>query len=210
MNWKSALLTVSICLAGVLLSAQDIRLPAPRKTGGKTLMQCLAERKTARDFQPDAKLSLQQISELAYSVCGFNRPDRLTIPTARNVQDLMLYIALDSGVYSYDARENTLKMILKGDHRGAMGLQTKMFQRSSAVLLYVSDFSKLKCKESDRVFYAASHAGSAYQDVYLYCASENLATVVCGLLNREKIAGLLKFPKNYRIQYSQPVGVPAK
>ncbi len=204
---KKTLLTLCAAALAATAFAQDIKLPAPDKTGGKSIMQCLAERKTGRSFQPSAKLTEKQLSNLLYAACGYNRPEKRTIPTARNFQDLQLYVALPSGTYLYDAKANVLKMAVPGDHRDVFGKQKSMFRSASAVLIYVSDFSKMRGADNPAV-YAAAHAGSAYQDVYLVCASENLATVVCGAIDREKIASFLKLKRNVKVQFTQPVGVP--
>lgn len=204
---KKTLLTLCAAALAATVFAQDIKLPPPDKTGGKSIMQCLAERKTGRSFNPSAKLTDKQLSNLLYAACGYNRAEKRTIPTARNFQDLLLYVALPSGTYLYDAKANMLKMVVPGDHREVFGKQKSMFKSASAVLIYVSDFAKMKRADNPAV-YAAAHTGSAYQDVYLVCASENLATVICGLIDREKIASFLKLKRDCKVQFTQPVGVP--
>jgi len=43
--------------------------------GGKPLMQCLKDRKTARQNEPD-KLPLQVLSNLLWAAAGVNRPEK--------------------------------------------------------------------------------------------------------------------------------------
>lgn len=208
MNMRKSIAILLAVLAAAPLLAQNIKLPAPGKTGGKPFMQCLAERKTVRSFKADAQLTEQQISNLLYAAWGFNRPGKRTVPTARNMQDSDLYIALKSGVYHYNAKDNVLELKVKGDHKAVIGRQTSMFRSAAAVLIYVSDFNKMKNMPREKqILYSAAHAGSAYQDVYLYCASENLGTVVCGLIFEDKIRSLLKLPKTTAVLFAQPVGV---
>ena len=74
--------------------AADIRLPAPQKKGGMSLMEALNSRKTIRKYQ-DKELSLQQISNLLWAACGVNRPDgKRTAPTAVNAQEITLFVFL--------------------------------------------------------------------------------------------------------------------
>ena len=61
---KKTLLTLCAAVLAATVFAQDIKLPAPDKTGGKSIMQCLAERKTGRSFNPSAKLTDKQLSNL--------------------------------------------------------------------------------------------------------------------------------------------------
>ena len=97
--------------------AAEVALPAPAKTGGMPLMQALAERKTIRDYKP-AELDAATLSEILYAAVGVNRPDgKLTIPTALNMQDIVVYAALPNAVYRYDAKANKLVKIDDGDFR---------------------------------------------------------------------------------------------
>ena len=48
------------------IRAQNIKLPAPKKSGGKALMDCLNERQTDRNFDTK-QLSLQDLSDLVWA-----------------------------------------------------------------------------------------------------------------------------------------------
>lgn len=86
------------------ITAQDIKLSAPNKTGGKPLMQALSERKSSRNFV-DKELSIDVLSNLMWAANGFNRDDKRTAPTANNKQEIELYVAIKSGVYLFAASE---------------------------------------------------------------------------------------------------------
>ena len=47
------------------------------------------------------------------------------------------------------------------------------------------------------------------QNVYLFCASEGLATVVRGLVDRTALAKALSLPEHRRVVLAQTVGYPA-
>ena len=97
--------------------AADIKLPAPQKKGGMSLLEALNNRKTVRKYQ-DKELSLQQISNLLWAACGVNRPDgKRTAPTAVNAQEIMLFVFLKNGTFRYDAAKNVLVEINKKDLR---------------------------------------------------------------------------------------------
>jgi len=55
-------------------------------------------------------------------------------------------------------------------------------------------------------FYGATDCGNVSQNVYLFCASENMATVVLGMIDREKISKLLKLKDTQKVILTQPVG----
>ena len=119
---KKNFFILSLFLAAFAVRAQDVKLPPPVKTGGKTLMDALSERKSTRDFR-DGSLPVQTLSDLLWAANGFNRPGKRTAPTANNRQELELYIAVKDGLYFYNAKNNVLKLIKKGDYRKNTGTQ---------------------------------------------------------------------------------------
>ena len=54
--------------------------------------------------------------------------------------------------------------------------------------------------------YAVMHAGSAYQNVELYTAANNMASIVRGFYDREKVAEVIKLPADQRVIISQAIG----
>ena len=116
-------LIIMLCLVFSLsLSAQDIKLNAPNKNGGKSLMQALSQRKSTREFK-EKELPISILSDLLWAANGFNRENERTSPTANDRQEIELYVTLKSGVYWYDAKNQLLKLIKRGDFRKESGLQ---------------------------------------------------------------------------------------
>ena len=76
-------------------------------------------------------------------------------------------------------------------------------------LIYVADFSRMgKAIDKDKAFYSAADTGFISQNVYLYCASEGLATVVRGSIERPALAKVMKLRPDQRIILAQSVGYP--
>ncbi|MGC8805050.1 MAG: nitroreductase family protein [Candidatus Ratteibacteria bacterium] len=48
------------------------------------------------------------------------------------------------------------------------------------------------------------------QNVYLFCASEGLNTVVLGIVDRDNLAKILNLKYEQKIILTQPVGYPKK
>jgi nitroreductase len=187
--------------------AKTIQLPAAQKSGGKPLMQALAERQSGREFGTQ-KLAPQVLSNLLWAAWGINRPDgRRTAPSARNWQDIDVYVTLPEGVYVYDAKAHTLALVVPQDLRGATGSQP--FPAEAALnLVYVSDGAKIPAAtpEADRAMYAGAHTGFIAQNVYLFCASEGLVTVVRALVDRPALAKRMQLRPEQRITLVQTVG----
>lgn len=197
-------ISVSLCAA-----EKSIKLPPPDKTGGKPLMQCFTERKSERKF--DSKpLPLQILSNLFYAADGISRPDgRKTVPTARNLQSQDVYAAMADGLYLYNPKTHSLDLVKAGDMREKCGKQA-IHKIAPVVLIYVGDVSKIGKNAAEKVFYAANHAGYASQNVYLYCTSAGLATVVCGLVDKPALEKAIGLPNTKRVQLTQPVAYPAQ
>lgn len=194
-------LLLTLLAVGFSVWAQDIQLPAPDKSGGKPLMQALSHRKSTRSYQ-DKELSRQQLSDLLWAANGFNRDDKRTAPTANNRQELELYVTTKHGVYFYDARNHLLKEVKKGDHRAQAGMQD--YVATAAVnLIFVSDMEKATAKE-----FAYADCGFVAQNVYLYCASEELGCVIRGSVNKDMLAQLLNLEPGFEVLLSQSVGYP--
>jgi nitroreductase len=215
---KKILLT--LCLTGItsaffMVSSQDITLPAPDKTGGKPLMQTLNERQSIRSFTEES-LSLNQLSDLLWAGWGINRPGdkKRTAPSSRNVQEMVVYAVMQSGLYIYDAGQHLLKQIHNRDIRNVCGTQD-FVGAAPLNLVFVADMSKLGKKEGDEIKDSdlfSSWANTAFiaQNVYLYCASANLGCVIRGMVPKEKLAPEMGLRSNQIIILSQTVGVPKK
>lgn len=187
---------------------KSISLLAPQIQSGKPLMQALKERKTNREFKP-GKLTDQTLSEVLWAGFGVNRPenDHRTAPSAMNSQEIDIYVALPEGLYLYEAKPHSLKPVLTGDLRAKTSGQPYM-KDVAAVLIYVADLPRLtKAKPDTRPFYAGFDAGCICQNVYLYCASAGLATVVYDL-NRTALAEAMKLKPDQQIIMAQAVGYP--
>jgi nitroreductase len=193
----------------VASAADSIQLPTPQTEGGKTLMQVLKERKTIRTFSEE-KLPMQILSNLLWAGFGINRPDgRRTAPSAKNWQEIDIYVATADGLYLWDHQKNVLNPIVTKDLRAMTG--TQAYVKEAAVnLVYVADYSKVEGGGYDKDILVGADTGLISQNVYLYCASEGLATVVRAGIDRDKLAKEMKLKPEQKIILAQSVGYPKK
>jgi nitroreductase len=205
------LLFVGVLISVSCLSAQDLKpisLPPPQTDGGRPLMQVLKERKTSREFAAE-KLPPQLLSNLLWAAFGVNRPDgRRTAPSAMNWQEIDVYLATAEGLFLYDAKGNRLEAVLAQDIRSFTGTQS-FVATAPLNLVYVADLSK-SGSGGDTELFTAADAGFIGQNVYLFCASENLATVVRGSIDRVALAKAMKLRSEQKIILAQTVGYPKK
>lgn len=187
-----------------------VQLPAPQTEGGKPLMTALKERQSMRSFS-EQKLSEQTLSDLLWAAFGINRPETggRTAPSAMNMQETDIYLALEEGLYLYDAKSNTLKPVLEKDLRAATGKQ-KFAGEAPLNLIFVADYARIGDKLSKEAAdkYATVDVGYISQNVYLFCASEGLGTVVRNYFDEEKLSSLMQLDHRQRIILVQTVGYP--
>ena len=199
--------------AGLSLAQAPIgppTLPKPRTSGGKPLLTALQERKTWREIGSD-KLPLQMLSDLLWAGFGQNRAETggRTAPSAMNAQEIDIYVATGDGLFLFDAKQHQLKPLLTEDLRPKSGGQP-FVKEAPVSLFFVADLARMvKAKPSDKEFYAAIDTGYISQNIYLFCASEGLASVAHDL-DRAPLAKAMNLRPDQKIILAQVVGYPKK
>ena len=171
------------------------KLPAPVMTGGKPLMEAIAERKTIREFKAQ-DIDEQTLSEILWTAFGISHDGKRTIPTALNKQDLQVYVAFDDGVWLYDGKNNELRLVSSENPKPFLDKQDYM-KDAGLTLIFTGSDAK----------YSPLNAGAAYQNVGLYCASRGLNNVVRGYFDRAGVARLLGVGED-EVIITQTVGWP--
>ena len=190
--------TIGVIMAGIMATsvmAADIKLPAPDKTNTTTLIQALEKRHSDREFS-DKAIDNQTLSTILWAAYGVNREDgKRTIPTALDKKDLSVYVFNKDGIWLYDASTNTLKQQSAENHLDLFRMQDYM-NAVSTVLVYTGSTEE----------YAVMHAGAAYQNVELYAAANDMASIVRGYFDHEKVQEVLSLPAGQRVIISQAIG----
>ena len=183
-------------LTAAAVTAADIALPEPVTTGGMPLMEALAKRRSERAIS-NTPLSPAELSNLLWAANGITRQDgRRTAPTAMNRQELSLYVVMPKGAYLYDAKKNKLDEIYSG--------RCEVANNAALMIVIVADLNRQKRE------FAAVDSGFIGQNIYLFCAANNLATVFKASFNASDLKSLLKLGKTQVPMYVQPVGRPAR
>jgi nitroreductase len=195
-------------LPGIQTEAStSIQLPEPETEGGIPLMNALKQRKSSRQFS-NRELPRQLLSNLLWAAWGINRPDgRRTAPSALNKQEIDLYVILKEGAFLYDAESHALKIVTDADLREQAGTQDYV-REAPANLIYVANTSRMASDESTWILYYGASAGAIAQNVYLFCASEDLAAVIRASVDRDALAKALSLTPDQRIALAQSVGYP--
>ncbi len=208
----AAIAVLALLYAGAACLAQPgvVMLPKPRTDAGKPLMRALAERQTVRLYT-DRTLPPQTLSDLLWAAFGVNRTQSQkaglgrTAPSARNRQEIDLYLALPDGVYVYEAEPHRSRLVAQGDIRARTGPEAAA--KAAVTILYVADAAKAG---GGAPAFAAVDVGFIGQNVYLFAASEGLGAWFRATIPEAKNLGeTLKLRGDQQILFVQTVGYPA-
>ena len=199
MKLKSFVLSTILLMTSCNITAQDIQLPEPTRNGGMPLMEAVNNRQSSREFT-DATLTHQQLSDMLWIACGYNRPDKRTVATALNRQEMSAYVITPEAVYRYEPKENKLIHINSGDHRSVSAMQDYAKEAPLNVAL-VADLAK-----QDKDIFAGMTVGAMSNNIYLWCASEGLKTVVRASFDQEGLKKALKLNDKETVLLVRTVG----
>ncbi|HUL96604.1 MAG TPA: nitroreductase family protein [Usitatibacter sp.] len=190
-------------------SAPSIVLPPPETQGGMPLMEAIAKRRSMREFSP-RELPQQELSNLLWAAFGVSRREEggRTAPTARDAQEIDIYVAMPGGLYIYAPHAHALSRVAAVDARKVTGFQD-FVDKAPIDLVYVADYAHVSRMAGDSAHeFSAVAAGAICENVYLYCASAGLATVVRGWFDRESLGKALELTDQERVVIAQTVGYP--
>jgi nitroreductase len=194
--------------AGSTHAAQPVVLPAPRTQGGKPLIEALRLRRSIREYS-EQPLPPQVLSDLLWAAFGINRAsgDR-TAPYWRHIMVIDVYAAMADGVWLYDPKQHALLPHLGADIRAQTGLQD-FVARAPLNLIYVAHGERMQdITANERRLYASVDSGFIGQNVYLFCASEGLATVFRGAVDYNKLGQAMRLDAEQFVTFAQTVGYP--
>lgn len=186
-----------------------IQLQTPNKQGGASINEALWNRQSSREYANEP-LSLEELSGVMWAAAGINRPDgHLTAPSALALYPIQTYAFLESGVYLYDAKTNTLNRQVEGDYRSLATLQD-FANTASLNIVYIADLSVYEGKNIDAnkvaVLCGMDAAGYA-ENVNLYTAANGLKSITRGGAKADEILKLLQLdPLRYEFVLAQTVG----
>jgi nitroreductase len=206
-----------------LQKLQPIKLPIPKNNGGKTVMAALKKRSTVRAIS-SKKLPLQLLSNLLWAAFGVNRKkgpfgiEGRTAASASNSQEINLYVAMQDGVYLYEAIPHRLAPVAADDLRElAIGRgQGNAGANAPVRIIYVVDIDKFsKAGYQEPGLYDAEIQKSYYYvdtgliagNVALFAASQGL-TAWFHNCRKADLASKLKLRSEQRVLFAQTVGYP--
>ncbi len=192
----AGLATLGASLLGAPALAEEVRqLPAPVVTGGMPLMEAINQRQSERFYEPGKEVDDQTLSEILWVAWGANMHGKRTIATARNKQNMGLYMLTPTGTWRYDGMKNQLTKVNDKNLIPLCAQQPFVNDAPLHLLFTAVDDKWGKC-----------HVGSAYQNVYLYATSKGLGTVIRGMIDGDALTRELELKNGERAMLHQTVG----
>lgn len=175
--------------------ANEVRkLPSPDKSS--EIMKLIEARKSAREYS-NKEIDLQTLSEILWSAFGINQRGTRTVPTAKNEQNMKVYVVYDNATWMYDAKENVLVKV--NDENMMQYIAKQDFVKDAPVSLIYTGSDK---------DYSYLHAGASVQNVYLYAESKGLNTIVRGYIDKEGLKNKLNLDLDEFVIINQVIGYP--
>ena len=204
-------LALSLALMGMTLiaSAQDIQLPKPQMENKVTLMEALQNRHSSREYS-EKQITDSELSTVLWAACGINRPEsgKLTVPSAINAQDILVYVIRQDGAYLYQPKENTLKKICSKDIRTLVAGRQAFAATAPVSLVLVSNHTKFGKVQNAADRLGVIDAGYVSQNICLACAALGLNTVPRMTMDTEGLRKELGLDTNYDIIINSQIGYP--
>lgn len=194
---------------------KNIKLVTPNKKGGLSIQESFAKRKSIREGIDSKMLSDQHLSDLLWSAIGVSHGEgKRTAPSARDTRDIDVYVATQEAVYLYDPNKHELLWVADGDIRKAAVFGQDYVMDYPVLLFLVADFLRYEAVSNPTgrdlsviaPEWAAMDAGIVSQNINLFCAGNDLATITRGLMDHEILSKALKLKKSQKLFLNNPVG----
>ena len=191
---------------------QLIALPPPQMEGGTPIMQALKARRSSREFSPEP-LPAQILSNLLWAALALTVRSPAAVPLPPHTtgrRSISMWLPPQGS----PCLTPTPMPCRRYCHRisGLSPAHRAIVPQAPVQLIYVADFARMghATSEADKHFYAPADTGFISQNVYLYCASAGLATVVRESIDKLTLAAAMQLRPEQQIILAQSVGYPKR
>lgn len=180
-----------------------VALPSFEKAGGFPLEKALLERRSVKTYDPDRKLSREEIAKLLWATTGMNRADgRRTVPSAIAKYPVDVLAALPDGVYLYEPKAHQMKKVISDDIRSMIPNQDG-FKKAGMIVLYVINKDKVP---GGKMEYADLEIGCMGQSLFLEASALGLGSCIFANVRFAEVTKALGLKENQTFRIAQAVG----
>lgn len=205
---KNIFLIMFLFLLGTMVNiseavTSDIILTSPETAGGKSVLQAISERSSAKqEAFTGRELSLKELSTLVWAATGKNREGKgWTVPFAMGSDPYVsLYVLLKSGAYLYDTEKNMLKLLSDKNYLSRAARQ-KFIGTAPSIFVFATKGSGASTEG-----WAETAVGAMTQNVYLAAGAFGIKARYIQSFKRETLTSLLNIGPRSKIIAIMPIG----
>ncbi len=186
-----------------------IELPKASRTGGMSLSEALATRRSVRSFSA-TKLTQADLAQLLWAAQGVSDDKgHRTAPSARAQYFLRLYVATGDGFFEYLPAAHALQKLSDKDLRAGLSTQ-KTVTDAPAVFLIAGDYPRATQGGNTEMGqrWVNLEAGHAAQNLLLQATALGLGAVPVGGIQPQQVQQAASLAANAMPVYLIPVGHP--
>lgn len=193
-----------------------ILLPAVAHSGVKSIEETLLERRSIREYSPEA-ISSNELAQLLWSAQGITGVGAVrSAPSAGALYPLEIYSVIvnmkeiSEGVYKYRSAYHALESLAKGNFRKQLAgaaLNQNCVKEAPLVIVIAAVYERTTRKYSSRgIRYVHMEAGHVAENICLQATALNLGTVIVGAFNDTGVQKVLNLPEREHPLCLIPVG----
>jgi SagB-type dehydrogenase family enzyme len=212
---KEENIKIEITTGEITMAKDLIILPEPKKQGGISVEECIARRRSIRNFRKE-DLSIEQISQILWSAQGITdqKMKFRAAPSAGALYPMELYLLCSSGVFHYLPESHKLERISNNDLRQELSdaCWGQNFIADAGISIVIcAVYGRTTWRYGQRgIRYVDMEAGHIAQNIHLQAVSLGLGSVPVGAFSDEKVKNLLNLPRDHQPIYIIPVGYPSQ
>ena len=200
------------------IEPMEIKLPNPILTGKVTIEECIAKRRSIREFS-NKPITLKEISQLLWSAQGITHAiggaSILTgraSPSAGATYPLEIRVIKSDGVFHYIPEEHKLVMENPVDLRKKLAqsaLSQSCIEKAPCSFVLSAIYARTTRRYGERgKRYVHIEVGHSAENLHLQAVALGLGSVPIGAFYDEKVKELLNLPQDEEPLYIIPVGHP--
>jgi SagB-type dehydrogenase family enzyme len=197
----------------------SIRLSSPSHDGKISVERAIKERRTTRAFRTQP-LTMAQLSQLFWSAQGITDEASgfRTAPSGGALYPLDVYVVvgnggvegLEPGVYHYQPKSHSIRLVRKGDKRGEVAgasLWQMWMAKAPVMFIVTSEYKRITRKYGKRgIRYAQIEVGHVGQNIFLQAGCLGLAAGIVGAFRDSAVGEAIGAPEAHTPLIIMPVG----
>ena len=195
--------------------AKAIQLPSAKTSSNVSLESALVARRSVRSFS-DKNLSYEQLSQLSWAGQGITDKEKgyRTAPSAGAIFPMIIYFAIEEGLFEYEPQSHVLRQIVENDVRRELSrsaIRQPYIAEAPCSIIIAGNVKKVSSRYGKKArTYTILEAGHIAQNILLQAAALELGAVPVGAFDSGDVRRICRTQAGYEPFYIIPVGYPQR